>query len=142
VVRQSFSKDVRNLKYGDQFIATLAIRNLGTESWSAGGANPLRVGTYRPRDRASGFGILAGSDPWISTSRASGIDGRITNLDTMSIETDSTIEQTEVANFRIPMKVPNNLPPGQYPEYFNLVQENLTWLPDLGVYFPLTVTGN
>lgn len=141
VVNQSFSKNINSLKYGDEFTATLAIRNLGTESWQASGNNPLRVGTNSPRDRESGFRVLTGSDPWLSPSRASGIDGRVTNLLTMSTEPDGTIEQTEIATFRIPMKVPSYLPPGPYPEYFNLLQENLSWLPDLGIYFPLNVTG-
>jgi hypothetical protein len=141
VISQRFSKDINNLKYGDEFTATLAIRNLGTQAWQTNGTNPLRIGTSRPRDRESGFRVLTGSDPWLSPARASGIDGRVTNLANMSTDGDNSIDQTDIAYFKIPIKIPNNLPPGTYPEYFNLLQEDLTWLPDLGINFPFTVTG-
>ncbi len=65
----------------------------------------------------------------------------MTNLDTLSTAADSTIDQTEIAYLKFPVKVPNGLPPGPYVERFNLVQEGLVWLPDLGIHFNFNVNG-
>ncbi len=142
VVSQTFSTNINNLHYNQTFGAQLAVRNLGTTPWNVGGANPVRLGTSRPQDRGSGFNVLSGSDPWLSVNRATNIDGKVTNLTNLQTAGTSVINQSEIAYLNIPLKVPSGLNPGPYNEYFNFVQEGQTWFPDLGIYFPLVVTGN
>jgi hypothetical protein len=127
-----------NMPRGSTLTARLGIKNTGRETWLAGGANPVRVGTWNPRDRASGFNNLGTSDPWLSVTRASGIDGRVTSTSPWTVTPDSSIEPGEIAAFEIPIKAWPD--PGTYKEYFNILSEGLTWFPDLGIHFPLTVT--
>ncbi len=140
VSKQEFSKPAGNLKIGDELTATLAVRNVGSRPWATGGANPVRLGTSRPNDRGSGFAMLSGGDQWLNPTRASGIDGKVTSLATGASAPAAEIRQGETAIFNIPLKIPA-LNPGAYPEYFNLVAEGQGWFPDLGIYFPLNVTG-
>lgn len=142
LVSQTFSTDISKLRRGQEFTAKVAVRNIGTALWSASGQNPVRLATDRPRDRDSNFKQLAGPDPWISSNRASGIDGKITNLTTLQPSAADSIAQSEIAYLNIPFKVPMSQPLGTYNEYFNLVQEGQSWVPDIGMFFPLTVVGN
>ena len=142
VISQTFSADVGNLHYGQELNAKLAVRNLGTTPWDIAGASPVRLGTSRPNDRSSGFNVTTGSDPWLAVNRASNIDGKVVNLSTLETTSTTAINQSEIAYLNIPLKVPYGLNPGPYNEYFNFVQEGQTWFPDLGIYFPLVVTGN
>lgn len=139
VVHQEFTGGNPNgMPRNSTLTARLGIQNTGRETWLAGGASPVRVGTWNPRDRASGFNNFAVADPWLSITRPSGIDGRVTSTNPWTVAADSSIEPGEIAAFSIPIKA--NPDPGRYNEYFNVLAENVTWLPDLGIYFPLTVT--
>ncbi len=144
VVHQSFDRNISQLHYGDSFSATLAIKNLGWQTWRNDGTTPVRLATNRPPDRGSGFADLSNSEGWLSINRASRIDGRVTGPITSSgvggVAATDAIKQGEIAYFKVPMRTPV-VPPGAYPEYFNLVAEGVTWFPDLGIYFPLQVTG-
>lgn len=142
VLSETFSTNVNSLQYGETFDARLAVRNLGTSPWTVEGASPVRLGTSQPLDRGSGFNVLTGSDPWLSVNRATKIDGKVTNLDTLQTVQTSVVNQGEVAYLNIPLKVPNGLNPGPYNEHFNFVQDGQSWFPDLGIYFPLNVTGS
>lgn len=149
-IDQRFSKDVRNLKYGDEFTTTLIVRNLGKSAWSKSGGAAVRLGTTRPTDRGSGFGVYSGPDAWYGPNRPSDFDGKLSGVTALggggvSVTGQPTlpateIKQGEVAVFTIPMKVPL-VPPGSYNEYFNLVQETVSWFPDYGIYFPFFVAG-
>lgn len=98
------------------------LRNTGNMPWFGAGSNsqtPFRFGTFRPMDRKSAFY----HSTWISPNRA------------------ATLEQTqvnpgEVGRFSFLI---NASQPGVYKEYFNAVVEYKTWLPDLGIYWQITV---
>ena len=137
---QSYSVDPRTLGVGGQSTATIALKNTGRASWQTGGPNAVRLGTARPNDRGSGFAALSGTDSWLSPMRASGIDGRITNLSRLTTVAASEIKPGETALFKVPLKA--GAAPGSYTEYFNLVAEGLSWFPDKGLNIPFKITAN
>lgn len=141
ILSQTTDRSIANLRYGDTATVTLAIRNVGSQAWNATGADQVLLGTSRPTDRGSGFAVLTGTDPWLSPNRASAIDGKATSLSPLVTAPATTIAQGETAVFKVPVHVPNGLNPGAYNEYFNLVKEGVSWFDDLGLYFPLYVTG-
>lgn len=87
----------------------IEVRNTGTETWRPGEVN---LGTTEPRDAAS---PLAGPD-WLSTGRAATID--------------RVVAPGEVGRFVFTVRAPSA--PGEYPQYFNLVRELVTWFSDGG----------
>lgn len=137
-VAQSFDRPLNNLRYGDTLNATLSVRNTGSQTWAA---NQVNLGTSRPQDRISGFAVLSGPDAWPLANRPSYIDGKATGSNVLSATATGDVAQGQIAVFRIPMKVPAGLTPGTYNEYFNLVKEGVSWLPDRNIFFPLTVLG-
>ncbi|MEX2430203.1 MAG: peptidoglycan DD-metalloendopeptidase family protein [Patescibacteria group bacterium] len=138
VLDQRFSKDPSDAKYGEVIEAVLQVKNLGSNPWPADGTNAVRLGTFRPQDRQSGFGTVGGSAGWINASRAARISGKVDTDGT--VQSASEINQGEVAQFKVPLRIDSALDPGSYKEYFNLVHEGKAWMPDLGIYFPVTIT--
>lgn len=138
VVYQSFSSDRTNFTAGSTMTVTLAVKNTGRQPWQTTGQNAVKLGTARPYDRASAFYTSGGPDPWEGPNRASMIEGKVTNLNTLATTAATVINPGETALFRIPVTAPNT--PGTYNEYFNLVAERLAWFPDYGIFFPFTVT--
>lgn len=138
VVRQSFSGNPNSFAQNSTMTANLAIKNTGRTSWPTSGPNAVKLGTERPKERASGFATLTGGDPWENPRRASLVDGRVTDLSTLATTPDSSIDPGETALFRFTLTAAPA--PGLYQEYFNLVHEGVTWFNDLGIFFPLTVT--
>lgn len=136
VVAQRFSGDRTNFTSGTQMTVSLAVKNTGRQVWQVSGQNAVKLGTSRPRDRASAFYTAGGSDPWSTPWRASSIEGRVTNLSTLATTSATQINPGETALFTIPVTAPS---PGTYNEYFNLVAEGQSWFPDYGIYFPFTV---
>lgn len=141
VVSQRFDRDINSLHTGDLATATLAIRNLGNRPWKTDGDGAVSLATSRPNDRGSGFSTLTGENPWLSSNRASKIDGRVTTLTPLTTEPASQINQGEVGLFKLDLRVPS-LSAGLFPEYFNLVQDGAGggWFPDYGIYFPLRIS--
>ncbi len=138
VVEQHYSEDPSDAKYGDVIEAVLRVKNLGQTAWPVNGNNAVRLGTFRPQDRPSGFAVLEDGTGWLSANRAAQIGGKVGASD--QVQPADEIKQGEVAQFTVPLKVDPSLNPGSYKEYFNLVQEGRTWLPDLGIYLPVTIT--
>ena len=128
------------IQQGGVVIANLAMKNTGRATWTNTGPYPIKLGTFRPNDRHSVFSSLTGSDPWESPNRASGIDGRVTDLSKMTTTADFAIDPGEIAMFRVPLKAPVG-GVGNWNEYFSVLAEGLQHLPDLGLYFPLSVIG-
>lgn len=87
----------------------LEMRNTGTETWTPA---RTRLGTTQPRDRSS---PVAGPD-WLSTSRPAAID--------------RTVPPGATGRFTFTLRAP--LAPGEYSEYFNLVEEGVAWFSDPG----------
>jgi subtilisin family serine protease len=98
------------------------LRNTGNMPWLGAGsnsANPFRLGTFRPADRASGFY----HSTWISSNRA-------------AILEQTQVNPGEIGRFSFLIKATK---PGTYKEYFNPVVEYKKWLPDLGIYWEITI---
>ena len=139
VVEQKYSQDPDDLGYGDSLTATVRVKNYGTEPWPVAGINPVRLATSHPQNRESVFAVLNSTDPWISPSRASAIDGRVIGT-AVSKKNLTAIKQGEVAEFNVPIRIDPAIDPDAYLERFNLVHENKSWLPYQGIFFPLTIT--
>ncbi len=98
------------------------IRNTGAYPWYADGsgtANPMRLGTDGPRDRASPF---AGGTGWVGNTRLK-----------MQADTPSGGLATFTATFA------SNRVAGHYTECFTPVAEGATWLPAYGMCLGIDV---
>lgn len=111
VTAQSFplAADPFVLTPGAEVPGWIEVRNTGTETWRPGEVN---LGTSAPRDASS---ALAGPD-WLSPGRAATID--------------RVVGPGEVGRFAFTVRAPST--PGDYPQYFNLVRELVTWFSDAG----------
>jgi hypothetical protein len=138
VMSQTTSGNANNFVAGSSMTASVVLKNTGRQTWPVGGANPVRLGTSRPQERSSAFSILTGTDAWLTATRASGIDARVTALSPLTTVADTEIAPGEMGLFRFTLKAPTQA--GTYKEYFNLLAEGQLWLPDYGLYLPLTVT--
>lgn len=115
---------------GQKATLTLDLQNTGGTTWSRNGATPFRLGTSRPIDRRSAF-YTSGS--WLAPNRVqlTGIvaNGQVVNQD--------TVAPGETGRFSFDVTAPST--PGTYNEYFTPVIDGLAWLPDIGIYYPITV---
>lgn len=92
-------------------------RNVGTATWTRG---QVRLGTANPLDRASGF---AGGAGWVGTNRVQ--------------MQEASVAPGQDAHFVFTMT--GNPSPGYYREYFRPVADGVTWMDDVGLYFPVTM---
>jgi hypothetical protein len=108
-VMQTFplARDPFPLEAGTTFAGYLEMRNTGTETWRPGSTF---LGTTEPRDVAS---PLAAPD-WVSPNRAATIDREVPPGST--------------GRFAFSVRAPAT--PGDYPQYFNLVEEGVSWFSD------------
>lgn len=108
-VMQTFplARDPFPLEAGTEFTGYLEMRNTGTETWRVG---HTFLGTTEPRDVAS---PIAGSD-WVSSGRAASID--------------RDVAPGATGRFNFSVRAPTT--PGDYPQFFNLVEEGVTWFSD------------
>ena len=97
-------------------------KNTGSATWTNTGNNPVDLCTSHPNDRGCGFA----TPQWPGTNRPSGLK-------------ESSVKPGETGTFEFPVRVPSDLAPGTYNEYFNLVAEGETWFNDPGLYFPVVV---
>lgn len=99
------------------------LRNTGNMPWLGSGstsANPFRLGTFRPMDRNSSFY----HSTWLSGNRVAVLE-------------QTQVNPGEVGRFSFLIKATQ---PGVHKEYFNAVVEYKKWLPDLGIYWTITVS--
>ena len=104
------------LEGGDVY-AQVDARNVGYDTWQQ---SNLHLGTDDPEDRSSVFYDTS----WLDAARPSGMQ-------------QTSISPGSDATFNFIMHAPNT--PGTYNEYFNLVDDGVTWLNDLGLYFTINV---
>ena len=97
------------LRPGEESMGYLELRNTGSETWRPG---ETFLGTTEPRDSAS---PLAGPD-WGSPGRAATID--------------RVVPPGMTGRFTFTVRAP--LTPGDYPQYFGVVQELVSWFGDDG----------
>jgi MYXO-CTERM domain-containing protein len=110
-VEQTFplASEPFELAPGEERMGYIALRNTGTETWQPG---MTFLGTTEPRDAAS---AIAGPD-WVSPRRAATVD--------------RVVAPGETGRFVFTVRAPTV--PGDYPQYFNLVQEGVAWFGDDG----------
>ncbi len=89
---------------GETSAGNIVLRNTGTQAWTPGATF---LGTTEPRDVAS---PIAGPD-WISAGRAATVD--------------RTVAPGENGTFSFSVQGPATA--GDYPQFFNLVQEGVAW---------------
>jgi hypothetical protein len=94
---------------GAEQTGTIELRNAGAATWEPG---VTLLGTTEPRDGAS---ALAGPD-WLSPSRAASVD--------------RVVPPGETGLFTFTVRAPTVA--GDYPQYFNLVQEGVAWFSEQG----------
>lgn len=94
---------------GQELAGYIEMRNTGTATWRPSETN---LGTTEPRDVAS---PIAGPD-WLSPSRAATID--------------RVVAPGETGRFNFTVRAPDAL--GDYPQFFNLVEEGVTWFSQQG----------
>lgn len=98
---------------------SLTIRNNGTSTWTQ---SVVKLGTYRPMDRKSGF--VSGTG-WLAPNRI--------RMQETSVSPGGT------ANFKFTISTAN-IAPGVYDEYFCPVADGVKWMKDVGIYWRITVT--
>ena len=110
-VNQTFPLASRpfELAPGETAAGHIELRNTGSETWRPG---ETFLGTTEPRD---GDSPLAASD-WPSARRAAAVD--------------RVVPPGETGRFAFTVRAPSA--PGEYPQFFNLVQEGVSWFADDG----------
>ncbi|TAK19308.1 MAG: hypothetical protein EPO40_34480 [Myxococcaceae bacterium] len=110
-VMQSFplARTTLDLAPGATSTGYLEMRNTGTATWTPA---RTRLGTTQPRDRAS---AVQGPD-WLAPNRAAAID--------------RTVAPGATGRFTFTLRAPRMA--GEYSEYFNLVEEGVTWFSEPG----------
>ena len=102
---------------GGIIYAQVVARNIGYDSWEQ---SSLHLGTDNPEDRSSVFYDTT----WINQQRPSGM-------------IESTVAPGSDAIFNFVLHAPTQT--GTYREYFNLVDDGVTWLNDPGLYYKINV---
>ncbi len=101
------------------------VKNTGNIAWVAdpnntNGRSQMKLGTDRPLDRVSKFA----DSSWLSSNRA-------------VLMTPAVVKPNETARFSFQITAPASS--GKSREYFRPVNEYVTWLNDLGIYWDITV---
>jgi len=113
-----------NLVAGQKTTWTLSARNTGTATWTNSGANPVRLGTDRTRDRFSSFCTAT----WVNCARPAQLN-------------EANVPPGSIGTFTFEVQAPTSS--ANYSEYFNLVAEGNTWMNELGMFFnPSVAAGN
>lgn len=110
-------QDINNLVTGHRYFLSISAKNMGTQTWSRG---YTYLGTSSPRDRQSSFY----DSSWVSSNRPATLD-------------QATVAPGSTGTFSFWITAASQ--PGDYKEYFNLLQEGVTWMNDNGLYFQLHV---
>ncbi len=116
------------VRSGQRAVVTLRARNSGTTTWTNGGANPVKLGTVGPRDRASQFWTDGWSgNPGLPNSRPATLR-------------EGAVGPGQIGTFSFEIQAPYVSSPTTYTEAFSLVAENKIWLNDPGFQLSITVS--
>jgi hypothetical protein len=109
-VSQSFplASTALTMTAGQTLHAYIELQNTGTKTWDSN----TRIGTTQPRDRASVFV----DSSWIASNRLAGVTG--------------TVAPGATYKFEFDLHAPDA--PGDYDEYFGVVEEGVAWFSDPG----------
>ncbi len=103
-----FATTVISMTPGQVLPAKLVLKNTGTATWTS----MTRLGTTQPRDRVSAF---SGTD-WIAADRPAAVTGTVAPGATFEFD----------FSFHAPLQ------PGDYDEFFGVVQDGAVWFSDPG----------
>lgn len=120
---------------GEQTTLKFDARNMGRATWHSDGSTPVRLGTDRPRGRADGFSNNGTAPGWISDSRVK-LTRNLTDP-SKDVGGETSINPGEIGEFEF--AVFGAPPPGSYDDYLTPLAETLTWMPDRGVFWRVTV---
>ncbi|PIQ78494.1 hypothetical protein COV82_00895 [Candidatus Peregrinibacteria bacterium CG11_big_fil_rev_8_21_14_0_20_46_8] len=116
VVRRSDPPKI--LQPGEKARAWIELKNTSNFTWKRAGKNKVQIGTTQDRDRKSP--LFEG-------------DRRIARL------RQSSVGPGEIGRFYFYLTAPST--PGRYVEHFAPVIEGVTWMPDAGLHFDVTIEG-
>ncbi len=123
------------LRTGQTASVYLDLKNEGLATWQNSGANPVRLGTDRYRDRPDGF-----ADPsWVNPARPGTFTEKVTiNGDGSKTTSSATsIAPGEIARFSFTLR--GGTFSGTHAVYYRPLAEGLTWFSrDLGIYWTVT----
>jgi len=102
------------------YYAVVNVVNIGSSTWSNSGANPVDMGTSNPDDRMSAFC----NNTWLSCNRPARL-------------MQSSVGPGQSGTFEFTITTPSTY--GTYDEYFNLVDEGVSWMDDIGMYWQFTI---
>lgn len=117
---QTASTDLSKLLPSQTATLTVSATNSGNTTWTNTGSTPVRLGTSHPNDRSSIFAAPS----WLGANRPATLD-------------QASVAPGQTGTFTFTIQVPNA--PGTYNEYFNLLEEGVTWMNDPGLYFQITI---
>lgn len=100
---------------GDRVYVSVKAMNIGNNTWSNTGNNPVHMGVSKPRDANSWFC----DNTWITCNRPTSL-------------IESSVPPGQVGTFEFWVKAPDA--PGIYREYYNPLSEWNTWMNDIGFY--------
>lgn len=124
------------LEQGETGTLKLRLRNTGFSDWESAGGTPFRIGTDRPRDRASGFADGGSAAGWSGTNRVK-LTRNLTDP-AKDVGGETTVAPGETGEFEF--EVVANPAPGTYKEYFRPVADGVGWLKDIGIYWSVGVS--
>lgn len=102
---------------GGKLYLRVKARNMGTSTWSQ---SNIRLGTSRPNDRVSPFA----DSSWTGPTRPATL-------------MEATIPPGQIGTFEFSLTAPTSA--GTYNEYYNVLNEGVAWMNDLGLYFSINV---
>lgn len=107
--------DLSNLLAGQRVFIGFQAENMGTQTWTNSGSNPVRAGTSNPFDRSSSFC----DSTWPSCNRPA----------TMK---EASVAPGETATFEFWYKTNQN---GTFSEHFTPLVEGVQWMRNIGLNF-------
>lgn len=110
-----------NMLPGQRAYVGFKAKNLGNTTWTNTGANPINAGTGRPSNRASAFY----DQTWLGYGRPARM-------------LEASVAPGQTGTFEFWITAPHSST-GSFKEYFGILAENKDWMPDIGLYFDITV---
>lgn len=114
---QPFTTGIPTVAPGGELYLQLQARNVGYQTW---GQSNLHLGTDNPENSSSPFY----NSSWLDSTRP-------------GVLSTTTVAPGSTGTFDFILHAPSQ--PGTYYEYYNLVDDGVTWLNDPGVYYQINV---
>jgi hypothetical protein len=111
-----FSNYKPSLNYRDRAFLQLRVRNDGNVVWN----KSVKIGTFNDKNRNSKFC----DQTWLACSRPTAIK-------------ETFVSPGEIATFEFWITAPEES--GQFTEHFNLLMEDVSWFPTVGLFYPVQV---